>query len=636
MQQITTTLKIVSIQHELALNIGTDLNLDIMLEHFMRVLQRRLSLSKVHVFICPSAFKLGTTHKGLHYLKVPQANGAQGKSDSAIHDILIQSSEYLANEKYHRVTQPNLLKQNNQTNTHFYTFELGKVGWIILERLEMEIDGAVLNSLLTIFDRLSLSCIACLQHKSLLDEIEQREEVEKTLKQQAYLDPLTGLANRKMLYQQLRKELSSANRHNTFGSVFYFDIDRFKNINDTLGHAIGDTLLLAITALLKDMLRAEDVVARVGGDEFVILSPNLADNLDDALEASEKLAARLLKRFEQPLQLQKHNVRTSVSIGIALFPVDGFRSQVGSKHSEQLVHNADIAMYQVKSENRNAYRLYDPSMHQKAERHANVEKLLAQAIAKNELEIYCQPIVNKHEHIVAAEALLRWQNPQLGFVSPDEFIPIAEESGHIVKIGQFVIEQVCKTIQVLQQCNCNFDYISINISPRQFQDDGFVNYIVETLKQYKVPASSVKLEITEGLAISGMDETIGKMNQLIRHGFLFLLDDFGTGYSSLSYVHKLPLDTVKIDKSFISNISEHIEHQVIANAIIDIAERLNIGCIAEGAENNKDIEYLKDKRITGMQGYYYFKPLPRNKFIELLTPSLTLMNAPTLSNSLSA
>lgn len=609
MQHVTSTLKIVSIQHELALNIGTNLDLDIMLEHFMRVLQRRLSLTGVHTFICPSAYALGNAHKGLHYITIPKAQGSDNNANASIHEVFITSMAELKANSYHHIDN-----YTDDINQHFYSYAVGNLGWIILQRSGLPIDESVLNSLKPIFERLALSGIACQQHKSLLDEIKYREQVEQTLKQQAYLDSLTGLPNRKMLNQQLRKELSSANRHSTYGAVYYFDLDRFKNINDTLGHALGDKLLLKVAKKVRDMLRTEDVFARVGGDEFVILSPNLATNLDTAIEAAKHLAERILKEFEEPISLKHSKVKTSLSIGIAPFPTEGFKSQIGSKHSELLVHNADVAMYQVKQNNRNGFQFYEASMHEKAERHANIEKYLSGALLKNELEVYCQPILDKQQNVFAAESLLRWRNKDLGLVSPNEFIPIAEESGQIVPIGLFVIEQVCKLLSELSVKNSKFDYITINVSPRQFQQDDFVEQILAFVNKYQVSTNQIKLEITEGLAISNMDDTLSKMNSLIRHGFHFLLDDFGTGYSSLSYVHKLPLDAVKIDKSFISDIAEHVEHQVIANAIIDIAARLNIGCIAEGVENLSDINYLKDKRITGFQGYHYFKPLPLDRF----------------------
>lgn len=621
MQHINSTLKIVSIQHELALNIGTDLDLDTMLEHFMRVLQRRLSLTGVHTFICPSAYALGNAHKGLHYITIPKAEGSTKSANTSIHEVFTKSMVELQLNSYHH-----LISNTDVKTHHFYTYAVGNLGWLILQRSDLPIDEAVLNSLIPIFDRLALSGIACQQHKSLLDEIKYREQVEQTLKQQAYLDSLTGLPNRKMLYQQLRKELSSANRHNTYGAVYYFDLDRFKNINDTLGHAIGDKLLLKVAKRIRSMLRTEDVFARVGGDEFVILSPNLANNLDDAITSAQCLAERIIEEFETPIRLKHSKVKTSLSIGIAPFPTDGFRSQIGSKHSETLVHNADVAMYQVKQNNRNGFQFYEPSMHEKAERHANIEKYLSSTLLKNELEVYCQPIVDKSQTVFAAESLLRWRNKDLGLVSPNEFIPIAEESGQIVQIGLYVFEEVCKLLSELRLKNTKFDYITINVSPRQFQQDNFVEQILTLVNQYKISTKQIKLEITEGLAISNMEQTLSKMNSLIRHGFHFLLDDFGTGYSSLSYVHKLPLDAVKIDKSFISNISEHVEHQVIANAIIDIATRLDIGCIAEGVENIGDINYLKDKRITGYQGYYFYKPMDLMSFSNLLIKQQTVVN----------
>lgn len=614
MQNIKDTLQIISIQHELTMNIGLSLELDKMLDSFLLVLQRRLSLTSCHAYVPPELPETGC-HKGLYYASSPKCNGLARESRCQADHIFINAKEQLHSQAFF---------YHEQQPTHFYAFKIGELGFLVLERLNKPIESSVLNALNTVIEKLALSCIACLQHKSLQVEIEHREQVEQALKRQAYLDPLTALPNRKMLYQQLRKALSSTNKNNSYGALFYLDVDRFKNINDTLGHTQGDELLIAITHALKSILSNQDIIARVGGDEFVVLSQNIANNELEAQVMAAKLATSMTELFERSIQLSRNKVRTSVSIGIVTFANTQTRHTATRKYCEQIVHNADIAMYQAKSENRNGYQFYQPSMQEKAERHANIEKWLSQAGIKKQFQLYYQPLVNKSGQVIAAEALLRWQHKEFGFISPSEFIPIAEESGHIIAIGEFVIEEVCKTVSHLLRQGVNFNYVAVNISPRQFQHPSFVDYLLDKVKQYDIPPCYLKLEVTEGLAIEGIEQAIEKMNTLIKHDFHFLLDDFGSGYSSLSYLHKLPLEAVKIDKSFISDVSGHIEHQVIANAIIDIADRLNIGCIAEGVETAEDIAYLQQKRVTSFQGYYYYKPMPKEAFFDLVQTSNTV------------
>lgn len=608
-QNTKETLSIISIQHELVMNIGLSLKLDEMLEHFLPVLQAGLKLTSCHAhFTSPAIHTDG--NQSLLCMSYPKINTFNARVQQQANDIITEAKQQQA------ITS---CFYQYQQQSYFYAFKIGDLGWLVLQRTDTPISPALLNALSSVVEKLTLSCIACLQHKSLELEIEHREQVEQVLKRQAYLDPLTALPNRKMLYQQLRKALCSAKKHDAFGALFYIDVDRFKNINDTLGHTQGDELLVAITQALQGLLTKQDTIARVGGDEFVILSEHLANNPTKAESEATELASAITALFAQPIQLSRSRVRTSVSIGIVLFPTIETKCSASHKYCEQVVHNADIAMYQVKAENRNGFQFYRKSMQEKAERYANIEKWLSQAKLEEQFEIYYQPVVDKQGQTIAAEALLRWQHKDIGFISPNEFIPIAEESGHIIALGEFVIEQACKTLDTLIKQGACLNYIAVNISPRQFQHPSFVEFLLDTLQRYHIPSCYLKLEVTEGLAIEDLDQVINKMNTLINHGFHFLLDDFGSGYSSLSYLHKLPLEAVKIDKGFISNVAEHVQHQVITNAIIDIAERLNIGCIAEGVETAKDVDYLQQKRVTAFQGYHYHKPMAKAAFFNLLT-----------------
>jgi diguanylate cyclase (GGDEF)-like protein len=384
---------------------------------------------------------------------------------------------------------------------------------------------------------------------------------------------------------------------------------------------VGDELLVRVTSLLKSCVRCGDSLARVGGDEFIMILSELGDNEADVEAKVSRIAQKMLDMTSVPLDLKHCSVNVSLSIGICVFPVLTNELKLNLKqHCNAAVKNADIAMYQVKRNSRNNYAFYRHELQVLSDKRINIEKHLHIALREEQFSLYYQPLVNQAGQIIAAEALIRWQSPDLGWISPADFIPIAEESGLIVDISQWVVNEACRLIAELEQQGAfsGLKYLSINVSPRYFSQPHFVAKLLETVKQYQIDPTHLRLEITEGVALINIDNAVHTMQVLREQGLYFMLDDFGNGYSSLSYLHKLPLQAVKIDRSFITDIHLSSNNRVIVNAIIDISSHFSLECIIEGIENQAETDYFRDKPIAAIQGFHFFRPLPEADFTRLL------------------
>lgn len=618
---MANTLQIITIQHELSMAIGLDLQLTKMLDPFMSVALRRLSLSALHIFYGNSLLDIESKENDINilnsqYLCFPKQQALQQSHRDWLQGIIqIQPP---AESKMGFVTV--------EKDKHcFYFFPIRNFGSIVLERIYSPINNAILQALTAVFERLATSCLACLEHDSLLIEISARKKAEETIIRQAYIDSLTDLPNRKMLNINLKQAIALASRHKHFGALFFIDLDRFKIINDTLGHGVGDELLKKIGQLLQNLVRKGDTLARVGGDEFILLVTDLASDENNAMIKAHIIAEKLAALVNEPVGLSNNVIHMTFSIGIAMFP-SIWEMQSSSlplslkQQCDTIIKNADIAMYRIKHSNRNGFRFYEPKMQAIAERRSNIEKHLHIGLARKEFELYYQPLVDQNGNIVAAEALLRWNSAELGEISPGELIPIAEESGLIIDLSRWIIDAACQFIAQLKSMSCarGVNYISVNVSPNQFRHQQFVEQISSAVKKHQVSIDHLRLEVTEGVAMGNIDSATKKMRQLVDKGLKFLLDDFGSGYSSLSYLHQLPLQTIKIDQSFIRNINKHPNNQVIVDAIIHIAEHFDLDCIAEGVESIDDFLYLKGKKLHAIQGYYFYQPMNSESFIKLL------------------
>lgn len=443
-------------------------------------------------------------------------------------------------------------------------------------------------------------------------DITSRKQAEKQIHDLAYYDTLTGLANRRLLLDTLGETINLARKHNRDGALLFLDLDRFKTINDSLGHTVGDQLLCAVAQRLKNCINSEYTAARLGGDEFVVLIPEIKQS-DHGHTASE-VARRILQTMSTPYQIGHHQLYCSVSIGITTFP---------SSHSDsvEVLRQADTALYRAKAKGRNTFMYYEPEMQALAESRLLIEKGLHHALLKNEFELYYQPQVNNQGQIVGAEALIRWNHPEKGLLPPGLFMPIAEETGQILQIGDWVIEQALSQMAQWQQQGlipATFERLAVNVSPLQFAQVNFVDRVTEQLTKSGVSGRYVELEITENMLLENVDAASHKMKLLKQHNLAIAIDDFGTGYSSLRYLKHLSLDVLKIDRSFVTQLHLDRSDTAIVDAIILMAERLGLKVIAEGVEDFNELKALENLGCKRYQGYFFDKPLSAAEITERL------------------
>ena len=436
-------------------------------------------------------------------------------------------------------------------------------------------------------------------------DISKRKEAEEKLHHLAFYDPLTGLPNRTLLNDRLSQAINQAERHNHFGAVMFIDLDRFKNINDSLGHHAGDDVLKASAERMEFCRRDEDTVARMGGDEFVWVLPELAESAEKAAEAAYRAADRLQDYFRARFVLDGHELRVTPSIGITIFGENGDSPQ-------ELMKQADAAMHRAKKA-ATAVTLYRPQLQEAAFERLKLEAKLHSAVRNRALEVHLQPqAFCNSNRMISCEALVRWNDPELGSISPAKFIPIAEETGLILDIGSFVLDRVCRQIHHWDRTpgGPQLDRIAVNISPLQFRQHEFVERVKNHLERWQVSPERLELELTEGLLIEQIDVAIEKMRELRQLGVRFAIDDFGTGYSSLAYLNKLPLDILKIDQSFIRNMFDDNSSKAIVTSIITMAKLLGFELVAEGVETEEQLSYLRDQGCETYQGYLFGKPVP--------------------------
>lgn len=441
-----------------------------------------------------------------------------------------------------------------------------------------------------------------------------RSEVESyqaMLERQAFYDELTGLANRTLLKEHLLLALNQVQRRHTSVALLFLDLDRFKYVNDTLGHSFGDHLLKEVSQRLRHQVRDADTVARMGGDEFVIILNDLAADKDQASIEAGRVAEQIGQTLtDQPFFLQGHEISTSFSIGIALYPHDG-------KDSELLIRNADCAMYDAKTRGRNTFRFYEPALQQRGARRLTLENALKRALELNELRLFFQPKYDSaNQRLIGAEALLRWQFDG-EWISPNEFIPLAEETGQIFPIGKWVLKQAIETLNHwwTQQIVDDQFQMSVNVSPAQFWHPDFVVSTQEIVRQLLPNArGALELELTESCLLRPSEEIQKIFNALRRSGLRFAVDDFGTGYSSLCYLKQFPLDMLKIDQSFVRDCIEDPSDATIIRAIIAMAKGLGLEVIAEGVETLEQATFLNREGCTLLQGYLLAKPMPAEDF----------------------
>ncbi|MEW6118409.1 MAG: EAL domain-containing protein [Nitrospirota bacterium] len=442
--------------------------------------------------------------------------------------------------------------------------------------------------------------------ESLID-ISERKQMEETIWRQAYHDDLTGLPNRILFIDHLTLALTQAHRSRQKLAVMFLDLDRFKMINDALGHSVGDRLLQKVAHRLRASLREEDTVARMGGDEYTVLLPHIAHENDVVTIAKKILAA-----FEQSFLIDGHEFSVTTSVGISLYPDDG-------SDIETLLKNADVAMYHAKEQAGNNYQFYSPSLNSRALKRITIERRLRQVFEREELVVYYQPQVSAAtRQIVCAEALVRWQHPEQGLLSPVQFIPLAEETGLIDRIDEWVLRTACAQSRTWQEHGGTPFVITVNLSARQFQHSNLADIVSRVLRETGLSPELLELEITESVAMKNMELTVANLTKLTGMGVKVSIDDFGTGYSSLSYLKKLPIQKLKIDKTFITGLGEDPDDNAIVSAIIALAHNLKLNVAAEGVETEDQLSFLQSYGCDVLQGYLFSEPLPVKRFGKLI------------------
>jgi diguanylate cyclase (GGDEF)-like protein/PAS domain S-box-containing protein len=446
-------------------------------------------------------------------------------------------------------------------------------------------------------------------------DITERKESEEKIQYLAFYDPLTNLPNRRLLLDRLKQALVANARIDKNGALLFIDLDNFKNLNDTLGHNMGDLLLQQVSQRLTSCVRNGDTVARLGGDEFVVVLEVLSKDSLEAAAQTESICEKIINALNQPYQLDAYEHRGSASIGATLF--SDFQST-----AEELMKQSDIAMYQAKRTGRNSMRFFDPKMQESISARVSLENELQNAIRFQQFHLYYQIQVDSSNRPFGAEALLRWIHPEQGMVAPMQFIPLAEETGLILLIGQWVIETACAQIKAWQRDPLTRNLtLAVNVSAKQFRQDDFVAQVQAAIQRHAIPPSLLKLELTESLLQDNIETTISTMNVLNGIGVQFSLDDFGTGFSSLQYIKQLPLDQLKIDQSFVRDIASDNSDKAIAQTIISMAHSLNLNVIAEGVETEGQKQFLMENGCMHYQGYLFGKPVPIGQFEALLKKS---------------
>ena len=443
-------------------------------------------------------------------------------------------------------------------------------------------------------------------------DITERKASEDKIKLLAFYDPLTQLPNRRLLIDRLQQALSSSTRSGKQGALIFIDLDNFKILNDTRGHDIGDLLLQQVAQRIESCVREADTAARLGGDEFVVILEGLSEQPIEAAEQAKSISEKILFSLNQPYQLSAHQHHSTPSIGVTLL---GHQQET----VDDLLQQADIAMYQAKKAGRNTIRFFDPKMQVAINERSSLEEELRLALKKQQFHLYYQIQVDGYRNPLGAEALIRWRHPQRGMISPFHFIPLAEETGLILPIGQWVLESACAQIKVWEQQATTRDLVlAVNVSAKQFNQADFVAQVNSVVQRHDINPSRLKLELTESMLAENLNHIIASMTALKEIGIQFSLDDFGTGYSSLQYLKKLPLNQLKIDQSFVRDMAVDVEDNAIVQTIIAMAKGLHLDIIAEGVETEEQRELLHDLGCYHCQGYLFSKPVPIAEFEALL------------------
>jgi diguanylate cyclase (GGDEF)-like protein len=596
---------IISLQHQLAMAIGNKLELKAMLKVFLKVCFNRLNLTSAHIYLY---------------------NDADGQPCKILPDVYHSTQHLISIPKYKRSKpwQTNqILKQFvGQLNTcqattsfqcenkqYLFGFIIPEHGLLIAET-HYPIEEEVQQALDPILQKLATSCHSALIHDSLVKEMQSKQLIEEKIAYQAQHDALTGLYNRHHLNTLIANTIKEAYQANYVGSIIFIDLNRFKPINDAMGHSVGDKILLTFANRLNTLRTNHIDIARFGGDEFILLVKYLNTNHELTVQTLIKQVNQLM---DKPFIVNNNAFNISCSIGYVFFPLQ-------SSTANNLIKFADIAMYEAKRSKTNQGIGYQPVMSEKIKRRLAYADDIKQGLAHDDFKLFYQPQYNHTGDIIGAEALLRWQHPIHGTESPSVYIPIAEESDLILAIGQWVLEKACHDIKKIEQLKLpnSFRKISINISARQLIQHDFHEKVKQAIAQTGIRADRLALELTESLLVENLETSIKLITALKKDAIDCSIDDFGTGYSSLTYLKRIPARILKIDRSFVTDIDQSKETAAITSMIINLGKTFNMEVIAEGVETAAELNCLKNLGCEHFQGYYFNEPMPFDSFFSLL------------------
>lgn len=595
---------LISLQHELAMAIGNKLDLKAMLKIFLKVCFNRLDLTSAHIYVycdqsgmpCKSLPLKGSSYQ--HFLSIPKnKNGLPWSKNTRLANFARQ----LNNSK-------KSISFQCDNGQYLFGFIIPEYGLLTFET-HYELANEVQKALQPILQKLATSCYTSIVHDSLVKEINSRQLIEEKVAFQAQHDGLTGLFNRQHINFLLGNALEDARTNEKAGSVVFIDLNRFKPINDAMGHTVGDKILLTLAQRLNSLNNEHMDIGRFGGDQFIILLKNLRE---DYQETIDQLIAQINQLLTTPFIINTNSYKLTCSIGYALFPLQ-------SSTVNNLIKFADIAMYEAKRAKTQRGKQYQRVMSEKIKKRLAYVDDMKQGLERGDFQLYYQAQYNHYGDIIGAEALLRWQHPVHGKESPGLYIPIAEESDLILSIGQWVLEQACRDIKKLEQLSLpeSFNKIAINISAKQLIQHDFKESILKAIKQNDIPAKRLALELTENLLVENIEDSIKLIASLKENAIDCAIDDFGTGYSSLTYLKRIPASVLKIDRSFVTNIAQSSESAAIASMIISLGKTLNMDILAEGVETQEELNCLKELGCFHYQGFYFSGPLPFNEFAQL-------------------
>ncbi len=602
------TLSLMSIQHELAMNIGLNPQLIPLLRHFMKVCLRRLSIRRIYYFrhyndedIIPVESHQGPEKS--FYFFMPSGNAKNLLQTQGLGEWL---TAYFQDPVPHTRTQ--FFKDNE---LYYHTYPLEHSGVLILERAVAPLPEELIYALVPVFERLDKGCQAAMEHERIVVEMQRRSIAEKRIEYLAYHDDLTSLPNRRHLQLKIDRANKTDNAEKPFSLLLYIGLDNFRDINDSLGYFFGDSVLKKIASRLSVQQSTYRSIARVGGDEFGILYSNIVETDESGKQLAIDLARKALMEIESPNRINERYISVAASIGIVVF-----NAQSGSP--DTIMSMGSSALQKAKQLGRNTVHFYEESMTAEIEQRLNLDTEMRDALNKDQFELYLQPQVDANGDCIGAETLIRWQHPEKGLISPAAFIPMAEESGFIVTLSDWVLIKACEMIKLLkkEKVICDNPLIAVNLSAKHFHQADFVSRVISILEHSGVSPTSLELEITESTLLGDVETTITKMMRLREIGVRFSIDDFGTGYSSLAYLKQLPVDRIKIDRTFIHNVDSSPNDAAIVEIILSMANHFNLKVIAEGVETSAEFELLKNRGCREFQGYLFHRPMPIQQFIK--------------------